>query len=212
MKITCTSDLHGFYPQLEHGDLLLIGGDLTAKHSQYEFEEFGNWLDYQPFDLKVVIAGNHDSFLENNPDFFRGLPNVVYLCDSGTEFQGLKIWGSPWTLSFPGINPHCCAFTCKNEEELQKKWSLIPSDTDILMTHSPPYGILDKLINGQHVGSKTLQMAIFTRLNPRLFICGHIHESYGKEPPGGILENAFNVSYVNERYQPINSPITITIP
>ncbi len=218
MEITCVSDLHGFYPKLEGGDLLIIAGDLTARDTDVEYYEVFHWISQQKYKKKIIIAGNHDNRICNHvhfPDHFE------YLCDSGTEFEGLKIWGSPWTRSFVGMNPHCKAFTLDTEEELAKKWALIPDDVDILITHSPPYGILDKLkprilprINDMlHAGSKSLAEKIGLSKNPpKLWIWGHIHEAYGRDPViRGKPCIMVNASIMNEDYDPINDPIRVIL-
>ena len=220
MKIDCISDLHGYYPKLEGGDLLIVCGDLTARDSPIEYGHFAAWIDRQKYNKKVLVAGNHDTFFQNAgsnsiQDTYSDI-NVEYLCDSGTEFEGLKIWGSPWTAQFPGINPKCCAFTvnfgCDTEYWLDEYWKLIPDDTDILITHSPPHGVLDKCLNG-NVGSKTLLEAI-ERIKPKLHIFGHIHECggskllYKHEGPNTWCVNA---SIVNERYEHVNKPIRIEL-
>ena len=209
MIIDCISDLHGYYPKLEGGDLLIIAGDLTYKDKLEQHEEFCEWLDVQPYRKKVVISGNHDNNID--PDGINCLRNTVYLFDSVTEFHGLKIWGSPWTKTFPSMNPKYKAFTLDTEEELAEKWSLIPNDIDILITHSPAYGILDKTITRERVGSKSLQMDLFQRIRPKLFVCGHVHEGYGVNHNEGFLKNAINVSHVNERYEPVNKPVRIVL-
>jgi len=218
MIIDSISDLHGNYPPLEGGDLLILAGDYTKRDKLSEWNEFYKWLADQTYKLKVYIGGNHDNFLEScipsqmarqiDPDYPK---DIEYLCDSGVEFEGLKIWGSPWIRSFPDMNRACKAFTVDTEEELQKKWDLIPSDVDILITHSPPYGVLDTTIRKECVGSKSLQMELFRRLETKLFVCGHIHESYGIEPPGGFIKRAVNASHVNENYEPVNKPIRIIL-
>lgn len=216
MIIDCIADLHGHYPQLDGGDLLIVAGDLTTRDAGCEYIEFCLWLAIQPYKMRIVIGGNHDSMLEKEPTILKESDSStpclpwIYLCDSGAEFEGLKIWGSPWSLTFPGINPHCTAFT-GTEEDLEAKFKLIPDDTDILITHGPPYGILDRMVDGRHVGIKSLQMELFRRLRLKLIVCGHIHESYGIEPPGGIVERAVNCSHVNERYEPVNKPIRIKL-
>jgi len=210
MRITAISDLHGHFPQLEGGDLLIVGGDLTARDTIYEHAEFLGWLNLQPYKKKIFIAGNHD----NNADKkFEWDESISYLCDSGTEFEGLKIWGSPWTKTFPGINPHCKAFTVDTEEELEEKWDLIPEDIDILITHSPPYGILDKNSKQEHCGSESLFKELY-RIKPKLHVFGHIHESYGilgNLPEHYSINQFVNASHVNERYQPVNSPVRIIL-
>lgn len=175
MIIDCIADLHGYYPELPGGDLLIVAGDLTARDLENEHALFDYWINEQPYKKKVVIAGNHDNVLAENRLKFQF---CEYLCDSGTEFEGLKIWGSPWTKKFAGMNSYCMAFTCNTEEELAEKWALIPSDIDILVTHSPPYGILDS--NGkEYCGSTTLRNIILDGnkfKNKKAHIFGHIHE------------------------------------
>lgn len=210
MIVDCVADLHGYLPKLDGGDLLIIAGDLTARDESKQYIEFYRWLEKQAYRKKIIVPGNHDNYFQkcntfSSAPFSEEL--ATYLCDSGTEFEGFKIWGSPWTKTFPGMNPHCKAFTFDSEKDLLEKWKMIPTDTDILITHSPAYGILDRITSGKHVGSKSLQMELFTRLKPKLFVCGHIHEAYGIEPKGGFIENAVNVSYVNERYEPVNPPL-----
>lgn len=218
MKVTCVSDLHGNLPKLNGGDLLIVAGDLTKRDKVHEYLEFYEWLDETNYRCKVVIAGNHDNELAKSE--FQGRNDrfypSIYLCDSGTEFEGLKIWGSPWTKTFPGMNPHCKAFTVDTDEELAKKWALIPDDVDILVTHSPAYGMRDKIQDYSSgkiecVGSKSLQIELFERLKPKLTVVGHIHEGYGEEAPGGIVEKYVNASHVNEHYKPVNEPIDVEI-
>lgn len=207
MIIDCISDLHGHYPKLEGGDLLIVAGDLTARDLENEYALFDYWLNEQKYAAKIIIGGNHDNFLQKfgkkyivgeRPYFQFG----TYLEDSGTEFQyveneiiynsdnsvildvavkkmkKLKIWGSPWTKTFKGMSPNCKAYTVDTEEELAEKFSLIPDDIDILICHSPAYMILDKIIQNHHVGSSALLEAI-DRVKPKLFVCAHIHEAYG---------------------------------
>lgn len=165
-----------------------------------------------------------------------------YLCDSGTEFEyeedgpcnfcgeknkcqrtsicgnpvkkKLKIWGSPWTKTFPGMNPHCMAFTKDTEEELDEKFSLIPKEVDILITHSPPFAILDQTEDGRQVGSASLMAhhLCATGFRPKLWVWGHIHEAYGLDGPYQWNNTKYvNASHVNERYQPVNKPIRVIL-
>lgn len=214
MKIDCISDLHGYFPKLEGGDLLIIAGDLTARDTEDEYYEFNSWLCDQEYDKKIVVAGNHDTLLEKDAlEYLEGFPCFDYLQDSGTEFKGLKIWGSPWSPYFSAVNPHCTAFMLP-DEALFDKWQMIPEDTDILITHTPAYGTLDyrELSDGTryHMGSKTLEAWIKKCGNdsPEMIVFGHIHErgcEYVKEK--GILY--INGSIVNDRYRHTNNGRTI---
>lgn len=218
MIIDCVSDLHGYYPELGGGDLLIVAGDLTGRDTHLEYLKFYHWLHNQKYSHYIFIGGNHDNLLQTEDVISDCLANTTYLCDSGTEFDGLKIWGSPWTKNFKGQNPHCKAFGVDTEEELAVKWDLIPEDTDILVTHSPPLGILDTVQHdrnfGRRVGSESLHNVLYTRkIKPKLHVFGHIHGSYGHIPlmddmPGCQFVNA---SHVNEYYEPVNKPIRIEL-
>lgn len=233
MIIDCISDLHGHYPQLEGGDLLIVAGDLTARDTPEDHAQFGMWLMQQGKNYKqaIVIAGNHDNFCQIINEELKSL-GLGYLCDSGTEFEGLKIWGSPWTKRFPGMNPKCMAFTVETEEELAEKWALIPQDTDILVTHSPPHCIFDQIEDYRsgeilNVGSLSLLMKATSLKNLKLFVFGHIHEGYGMFTAEELRAFAdmkiageaecksfpfiVNASHVNEYYEPVNKPIRIEI-
>lgn len=211
VTIDCISDLHGHYPKLEGGDILIVAGDLTESDQQYQYLEFREWISLQPYKKKVFICGNHDNQIENGNFYFSSeWMGAEYLCDSGTEFDGLKIWGSPWTKTFEGMNPHCKAFTCDTEEELAEKWALIPDDINILVTHSPPHGCyLDQDRNGNMMGSTSLADRLW-KLSVKLHVFGHIHEGYGFHPVIGN-PNWVNASHVNERYEPVNKPIRIEL-
>lgn len=247
MIIDCISDLHGHYPQLEGGDLLIVAGDLTETPSLRELDYFNDWIREQSYIKIIIIGGNHDTFFEkgvfNVDDPRDGTvfvdPFVEYLCDSSTAFEyeeddieleisgihptvtkELKIWGSPWTKTIKGINPHCKAFTVDTEEELAEKWALIPDDVDILITHSPPFYCLDDAERWHgmvaHLGSIALSDTLKRLSKLKLHVFGHIHEGYGhleyREDEDFIQHSHFvNASHVNERYEPVHKPIRIEI-
>lgn len=226
MKITAFGCNHGALPTLPGGDLLIITGDLTHNDSIKAWKKFYDWLKVQKYRKKVYIAGNHDNFLqscctdeESEQMGIREDWGFDYLCDSGIEFEGIKIWGSPWTTTFQGMNPHCKAFTVDHDEQLWDKWEKIPEDTDILITHSPPYMVLDEVDGYRSCGSKSL-MARVMEIEPRLHFFSHIHEGYGHddywrmfpsdEKPTKI--DFYNCSLMDERYDPVNKPWEIIWP
>ncbi len=215
MIIDCISDLHGHYLELEGGDLLIVAGDLTGRDTLDEYYWFDEWLRDQDYRMKIVIAGNHDGELQKVNRYRFTIADCYgskfqYLCDSETEFEGLKIWGSPWTKTFEGMNPHCKAFTCDTEEELAEKWELIPDDIDILVTHSPPHGIFDKTIDEIHVGSYKLREHSMRRIRAKIHVFGHIHECGGNILDTNVTK-FINCSHVNENYQPVNKPIRVIL-
>lgn len=219
MIIDCISDLHGFFPELTGGDLLIIAGDLTARDEHEQYTAFNRWVNNQSYDLKIVISGNHDGRMVTTDE--RHLAhvychNAMYLCDSGCEFQGLKIWGSPWTPTF--CNWH---FMKDRGEQIRKMWDLIPSDVDILITHGPPYGILDKVDLSsrgnkfKYAGCEELRNKLDSgAIKPKLHVFGHIHACGGKQmilktPGHDIL--CVNAAIMDEEYRPTNQPVRVVL-
>ena len=208
MRVVAISDTHNQHHglRLPKGDLLLHAGDVSGRGTEAEVQNFLDWFTVQDFEYKVFIAGNHDYFFERFPDSFvqHIIPeDIIYLNDSGVEIEGIKIWGSPvqpWFLDW--------AFNRKRGAEIDKHWKLIPEDTDILMTHGPAHGILDRTARGEHVGCKDLLQKI-NKVKPKFHIAGHIHEAYGMEKHG---ETTFiNASVLNLRYQLANESISFEI-
>lgn len=206
--IDCVADLHGCYPNLgTGGDLLIIAGDITASDEYEEYVVFKEWLRHQKYSRKILVGGNHDNWIQNHQmleDFFG---DTDYLCDSGTIFDGIRIWGSPWTKTFANLNPRCRAFCLETEEELAEKFKLIPEETDILVTHGPPRNIGDRLaLSKTNVGSTSLRDRV-EKTKPLYHIYGHIHECRG------VVRNEsttfINCSHVNEKYVPYRKTMRI---
>lgn len=198
MKIVIISDTHGFHEKIDipNGDILICAGDICNRSTIKEVIQFDRFLAQLPHSHKIIIAGNHDFPFQNSPDIAKAsLQNCIYLQDSSVEINGIKIYGSPWQPCF-----FDWAFNLESGDEIRQKWDLIPYDTDILITHCPPFGILD-IVHGQNQGCEELFKAIY-RIRPRYHIFGHIHEGYGQS----IIEDTvfINASICDERYQPIN--------
>lgn len=219
MIIDCISDLHGDFPDLEGGDLLIIAGDITASDKVPQWSEFYEWLEEQPYRRRILIGGNHDGALEKSISsqqhrdlgFEPDTSICEYLCDSGTEFDGMRIWGSPWTYRFNGMNPACAAFTKREITQLMEQWELIPGDIDILVTHTPPLGILDKSHFGRF-GCHHLYNRLKDLRQLKLHVFGHIHAGHGiievPDFPGVKFANA---AQMDEDYKPQNRPIRVII-
>jgi Icc-related predicted phosphoesterase len=206
--IDCIADLHGHYPKLDEGDLLIVAGDIAAHGLADEYLTFISWISRQKYEKKIWISGNHDNYLIGSKIIrYVDDPSVEYLCDSVTIFRDLLIWGSPWTLSFKELNPHCAAFT-GSEAVMRKKFIQKPKGIDILVTHGPPYSVLDLNVYGDRCGSKELSR-IVKEDPPGLHVFGHIHEAHGQEEIGETL--FVNCSIMNERYQPIYSPTRVIL-
>jgi Icc-related predicted phosphoesterase len=175
MRIVLISDTHGLHRQLEvpSGDLLIHAGDFTFYSKPPSIiSDFNNWLGSLPHRHKVVVPGNHEFILEEPRN--RGtITNATLLVDSGVEVEGLKIWGSPTTPLYGG------AFGMSRPEDRKRHWKQIPDDLDILITHGPPFAILDHGGSAERrEGCPQLLEAVF-RAFPRLHVFGHIHAGYG---------------------------------
>jgi Icc-related predicted phosphoesterase len=174
MRLVCLADLHDEQQvDIPDGHVLIVAGDICRKGNNDEIKRFDHWLARLPHQHKLVIAGNHDRPFAKAENPNELIKNGVYLQDSGIEINGFKFWGSPWQPRyFDG------AFDLKRGPELSEVWRKIPVDTDVLITHTPPFGILDRTRLGKNVGCKDLAEAV-QRIKPKAHIFGHIHESAG---------------------------------
>jgi Icc-related predicted phosphoesterase len=203
MRFVALSDTHGKHNfDLPPGDVLLHAGDVSSRGLKSEIQRFLDWFSSLDYTYKIFIAGNHDFFFEeaSKADIDAMIPdNLIYLNDSGVEIDGIKIWGSPIQPWF-----HDWAFNRKRGPEIQKHWDLIPTDSDIVITHGPAFGIHDRLISGMPVGCEDL-LPTLQRIAPKVHLCGHIHEAYGERQVGETL--FLNASILNVRYEIANAPI-----
>jgi Icc-related predicted phosphoesterase len=201
-----TQDLKDIYEK--NPDATLVhAGDISFRGRDWEIEEFAEWYSSLPFKNKIMIAGNHDFLFEEDPagasDILDRFPGITYLNDSGVEFDGVKYWGSPVTPRF-----HDWAFN--RDADIAYYWNLIPDDTDVLITHGPPFGILDRVHRGGFsVGCPVLLEKTKSLSNLKIHVFGHIHEG------AGIMEKN-NVTYINAStlnlyYDVANSPIIINL-
>jgi predicted phosphohydrolase len=176
LRIVCVSDTHARHDRsvVPAGDVLLHAGDLTEVGDLADVTEFDRWLGSLPHRHKVVICGNHDFCFQRQPAETRArIRNAVYLEDSGVQVGGLRVWGSPWQPWF-----YDWAFNLPRGPQLAAKWSLIPADTDVLLTHGPPLGFGDRTRRGEGVGCADLMERVRV-VRPKLHVFGHIHEAAG---------------------------------
>jgi Icc-related predicted phosphoesterase len=178
MQITTISDTHGLHHQLQlpGGDLLIHAGDVCNRGTVAEAIDFMTWFINQNYKYHVFIAGNHDFYFENftQQEIQDMLPeNAYYLNDSGVEIEGIKIWGSPITPTFFDL-----AYNKDRGVAINSHWEKIPNNTNILITHGPPYGMLDKNIENRYVGCNDLLTKV-KEIQPNYHIFGHIHEGFG---------------------------------
>lgn len=211
-RFVCISDTHGDHARLvlPAGDVLVHAGDVTAHGTELDLLRFLEWFGSRDFAHKLFVAGNHDRFLESHPERAARLAReagVTWLDDSGCEVAGLAVWGSPITPRFldwsfmrdPGV-------------DIERHWALIPPGTDLLVTHGPPFGILDEVEREGGVRERTGCPSLLARigeLRPPLHVFGHIHEAHGRAERGGVTH--LNVSTMDKAYRITNAPVVLEL-
>jgi Icc-related predicted phosphoesterase len=187
--------------ELPEGDILVHAGDMTSTGTLGQIHEFNNWLGTLSFSNIICVPGNHDRAFEREFSNARKImTNCHVLVDEEIVIDGVKFYGSPW-------QPFFCnwSFNLTRGKELANKWKMIPEDTDVLITHSPPFGIHDATAIEQ-CGCVDLLERV-SEVRPKVHIFGHIHESYGRSEVSGI--KFINASICNGYYEPINKPIIV---
>lgn len=204
MKFIAISDTHGKHAKIElpKGDVLLHAGDISSRGTENEVLDFLSWFSAQDHKYKLFIAGNHDFYFEKNASEFisKIIPeNVIYLCDYGVQIEGINIWGSPVSPWF-----YNWAFNRHRGDDIKKHWNKIPPQTDLLITHGPVFGKLDKTTRGEQVGCVDLLNTI-EKIEPKIHVCGHIHEAYGEV--SSSKTKFLNASVLDENYRLVNAPL-----
>lgn len=218
LKITVISDTHNKHNQLDlpGGDILIHSGDISSRGYNHEINNFCKWFEEQSskYTTCVFIAGNHDFGFEDNPkealEIVNSYKNIDYLQDdllmfgNGNYDSMIKIYGSPWQPEF-----YNWAFNLpKNGAELDYVWNNIPMNTDILITHGPPKGILDTSGYGDSDLGCEILLNRINIVKPKIHIFGHIHGSSGYVFKDGT--HFFNASVLNESYVQAYKPYTFT--
>jgi len=200
MKLIILSDTHGMHDHVNvpDGDVIIHCGDVSWHPTEIDVIGFNSWYKRLPHKRKIVIAGNHDRFMRR--DLID--PSIDYLQDSSVTIEGVHFYGSPWTPVF-----YDWYWMKERGEAIAERWRRIPVDTDVLITHGPPHGILDRNREGEHCGCQDL-LARLDSLKPSLHCFGHIHEAAGVTAHQGcIMINASIVSrdmFVNNPCQQIS--------
>lgn len=218
-RFACLSDTHGMFHkmtdyQIYPADFVIIAGDITNYGQQEHVQATVDWLLNFPAPNKILVAGNHDLSLDRaNYDSFHKHPEntdlervndivhtegITYLMNQSIVIDGITIYGSPYSLECGDW-----AFPIFDEKD-PINWANLPLDADVIVTHGPPYDILDKTSAGFKAGSKSLLKKV-KKIQPALHIFGHVHECYGSLK---VKNTMFaNVSLVNKNYQ-FTNPIT----
>ncbi|KAF7348578.1 Metallophos domain-containing protein [Mycena venus] len=207
-RFVLLSDTHTqIFPGVPDGDVLLHSGDLTRRGTFRDLRRTMEWLYALPHPAKIIIAGNRDFALDREwydanwtytgrldrdavwepPDPISELltgpravaANIVYLRDEEYKFRtrpGGREWtvyGSPQSPNF-GARVRAFGYDASDAEAVV---SAFPQ-TDILLTHGPPYNLLDLTTKDANAGCPALA-ARLAELRPRLHVFGHIHEARG---------------------------------
>ena len=211
MIIAAVSDTHNHSYSVSPVDIFVHAGDLTVDGTQEELREAIKEIQKQPAIHKIVIAGNHDKIVENWNEFARelfSLAGIIYLQDEEVTVEGLRFYGSPYTLEYG----YYSFMLPRVGGEAIKKWEKIPTGIDVLITHGPPWGRFDVPFGHySNVGDPDL-MRELQRVKPQAHIFGHIHS------PGDVV-GADGVRYINAaqcnimggRYNKVYEPITFEL-
>lgn len=207
VRIVHISDTHNkhemFRKRIPDGDILVHSGDFCNKMNEEDYIEqttkFNEFLGTLPHKYKIFVAGNHEEVYHKHSakELQQLLTNCFYLQDSSITIEGITFYGSPWT---PSSN---MGFSCP-WSELPKKWKMIPTNTDILITHQPPQNVLDlawvnikdfnlcKLCSKEHPshrhwGCPSLLKHVLERVRPKAHLFGHVHDDVGMKQIDGVM-------------------------
>lgn len=203
-RFVCISDTHSRkYHSIPPGDVLLHAGDLSSYGYPSQLQLTLDWLASLPHPVKCIIAGNHDLCLDRNltladqrvleeQDTIALQEIRQRMCSAELKSKGIhylehesltitvpsgrawKLYGSPAAARYA-----IGAFQYKNAHEAQEIYDRIPADTEILLTHTPPYCVHDKTRRGVDAGCAVLARRMETLPSCRLHVFGHIHEACG---------------------------------
>lgn len=207
MKLVLMADNHNYYDDIKvpDGDVLIHAGDYSGMGTIPELVTFNKWLGSLPHVCKIFVPGNHDGLFETDQPFAMGLlNNAITLIDNEFVWKGIKFYGTPCQPFFN--NWH---FNVSDEAKRTETFDKIPDTTNVLITHCPPYGILDKTKAGEYCGDPILKNRISYLRALRLNVFGHIHEASGTKRLAPVTYA--NASVTDEKYNLTKQPIVFEI-
>jgi Icc-related predicted phosphoesterase len=200
VRFVCVSDTHTKHTELRlpPGEVLLHTGDFVGNYGRGSdlvdhLTKFSHWIaEVSTQFLKVVlVAGNHDTLLDRQKcpkaekvrgQFLASLPqNVCYLEHSALTYRGLTIYGSPVSecrVERQGKRYYSNGFERTNAER-QALYAGIPEKLDVLMTHTPPRGVLSSNSHSDERLTERLQELGRAGAAPRYHVFGHDHDYFG---------------------------------
>lgn len=221
-KICCISDTHNNHSniKIESCDIVIHAGDGTNFGRESEVKSLINWLSECDATYKIYVPGNHDIGLEKNIEeystWFKDA-GIMLLNERSVVVDGfsvhdhheyeLKIYGCPITPRFGSW-----AFMANRGMDINKHWDKIDDSIDILVTHGPPYGMLDSVPHHiemvERVGCEMLIKAV-ERVKPKLHVFGHVHESAGSCKFDNV--EFVNAAQCNEYNALVHKPIYVNL-
>eukprot|EP00668_Euglena_longa_P015586 GGOE01019688.1.p1 GENE.GGOE01019688.1~~GGOE01019688.1.p1 ORF type:complete len:313 (+),score=44.04 GGOE01019688.1:43-939(+) len=224
------SDTHNRHRELwvPQGDVLVHCGDFTNSGTHSELSDFAEWLGCLPHRHKVVCGGNHDLSLDppwyasHWQDWHRefqdptvSLAILQQVCSfvegRAIEVGTVRMFVSAQQPRQPKARPPM-AFGRPRGQPLKEAWRPMPRPLHVLVTHTPPHGVLDTADYGtgtdQPLGDEELMKAVRTN-RPLVHVFGHIHRGRGVECKGHTL--FINVACSPRGDGPLRGPIVLDL-
>ena len=184
LKIWHISDTHSYHDLLDipsNIDVVIHSGDCSnykdSKNNEPEVRDFIEWYSKIDIPFKIFVPGNHDTSIERGivkmSDFTS--KDIMFLNSTDVIYKDIKFWGTPCTPSF-GTG---WAFN-KQRTKMHDLWQLVPEDTNVLISHGPPKGILDLSYNQDNELEFCGCNAMKTHVQNKQYdavLFGHIHNN-----------------------------------
>jgi Icc-related predicted phosphoesterase len=176
MRIYAVADIHGRPARMAliqknvlklKPDVLVVAGDIT--HFTGPVPVISR-LNEMPAPV-LAVRGNTD--LARVESLFKRFPNVYPLHLKEAIIKGVRFVGLSGTLPLPFASR-----ICLNEAGIITKLKPLLNGNPVLVAHPPPRGTLDQVFGRFHAGCRRLKEIVIT-YQPKLMICGHIHETPG---------------------------------
>ena len=210
VRIVFVADTHSQLNMIKYkipeSDMIIHAGDWTYRGTTEEYVKEIDIFNSLPHKYKVGILGNHDRLGEKyGMEYVKNLSNdTIILQNESVSIEGIKIYGSASTPWF-----HSWGFNIRGYDNLAAEWAKIPDDTELLITHGPPHGVLDKNLKGQNCGCEAMWARLHHLPDLRIHAFGHIHHEAGAMYYPSMDRLFVNASICNEQYYPNNMPIVI---
>ena len=215
MKCVLMSDTHGIHEEvingksvslkIPDGDVLVHCGDFSNRGTYLDVINFSNFLGLLPHKSKYVVGGNHDEFVEQDFNASQSLlTEAVLFTHHKFNIGNISCFASSYQPFYNNWS-----FNIKDDSKRKELFAMIPNETEMLFSHCPPYGFLDKGFKEAHAGDKMLMGRIRELKKLKYVVFGHLHNNYGKIEQDGITY--INCSLLNDRYELVNKPVILEV-